>query len=98
MKKKILVKIAALTFIVVLLVLSGHFFIHGLVKERGRCLLCELLTIGFPCTEQYGLVFLFLVTIGILEVEISRILTLPHLQIQFRAPPEISIFSFTMTV
>lgn len=98
MKKKILVKIAVLSFIVVLLLLSGHFFIHGLVKERGRCLLCEILTIGFPCTEQYGLLFLFLFITGILQIKVSQVPILPYLPIQLRAPPEISIFSFTMTV
>lgn len=98
MKKKILVKIALLIFIVVLLFLSGHFLIHGLVKERGRCLLCEILTIGFPCTGQYGLLFLFLFITGILQIKVSQVPILPHLPIHLRDPPEIFIFALTMIV
>jgi hypothetical protein len=87
MKRKNIVRIAAFIFIAVLLLLIGHFFIHGLEKEHGHCLLCELLTIGFLCTALYELLLLFLFVAGIPQITLIQLSLLSHIQIRLRAPP-----------
>jgi len=87
MKRKNIVRIAAFIFIAVLLLLIGHFFIHGLEKEHGHCLLCELLTIGFPAMELYQFILLFLFVATISQITLISLSLRSHIQIRLRAPP-----------
>jgi hypothetical protein len=87
MKKQSFVKIFAVTFIVVLLLLTCHFFLHGLEKEDGHCLLCELMVTGVVFIEQYEilLVLFFITTIPLIKLFQFKISS--YLKIQLRAPP-----------
>jgi len=87
MKKKIIVKIAAFIFIAVLLLLIGHFFIHGFEKEHGHCLLCDLLTIGFASLALYELLLLFLFIAIIPQNKLISLSFHSYFQIRLRAPP-----------
>jgi hypothetical protein len=87
MKKKIIVKIAVFVFIAVLLLLIGHFFIHGFEKNHGHCLLCDLLTIGFSCLTLYELLLLFLFIAAISQNKLIELSLLSYLQVWLRAPP-----------
>ena len=87
MNRQSFVKILAVTFIVVLLLLACHFFLHGLEKEDGHCLLCELMVTGAVFIEQFELLLvLFFMAIIFLSKPIHCSFSL-HLKIQLRAPP-----------
>ncbi len=87
MKKKTIVKIAVFIFIAVLLLLIGHYFIHGFERDQEHCLLCDLLTIGLPSMTLYEFLLLFLLIIRIPRIKIISLSLLLCLQIQMRAPP-----------
>jgi hypothetical protein len=87
MKRTIVVRIAVFIFIAVLLLLIGHFFLHGFEKDHGHCLLCELLTIGFPCIEQNAFLLFLLFVAIILLIKPIQLLFFSRLQTSLRAPP-----------
>jgi hypothetical protein len=92
MNKQSIGKIAVFIFIAVLLLLIGHFFLHGLEKEHEPCLLCDLLVVGFTSIEQYVLLLLLLFISVIPQIKPARFLFFSQLQIHLRAPPYHSNF------
>ena len=87
MNKQSIGKIAVFILIAVLLLLIGHFFLHGLEKEHEPCLLCDLLVIGFTSIEQYEFWLLLLFIAVILQIKPARLIFFSQLQIHPRAPP-----------
>jgi hypothetical protein len=87
MNGKKLLKITVFIFIIVLLLITCHFFLHGIERNNGRCLLCEVLAVGFPGIAQYLLLLLVLFIIAIPQIKAFRIPLFSHLQLLLRAPP-----------
>jgi hypothetical protein len=87
MNKKSIGKIVVFIFIAVLLLLTCHFFFHGIEKDDGHCSLCELLDIGLTSIEYYGLLLLLLFIAVLLQINFVQLALTSHLKIQLRAPP-----------
>jgi cell division protein FtsW (lipid II flippase) len=88
MNRQSLVKIFAVVFIVVLLLLTCHFFLHGLDKDNGHCLLCELMVTGVVFIEQYELLLASFFIAIIFLIKPIQFTCSSYLKIQLRAPPE----------
>jgi hypothetical protein len=87
MDRKKVGKITVLIFIVALLFLTFHFFFHGLERNNERCLLCEVLAVGFFGVTQYALLLLLLFVAVISQIKAFSISLFFHLQLLLRAPP-----------
>ncbi len=73
--------------IIALLLVIGHFFLHGLEGDDGDCVLCDLLATGFTSIGQYELLLLVLFIAIIPQIKLMRLALPARLQIQLRAPP-----------
>jgi hypothetical protein len=87
MNKHKRVKFVALILITILMLLTCHYFLHGLEREDGHCLLCDLLTTGFTSIEWFKLLLLLFFCAKIPQIQSIPLRSFAFLQTQLRAPP-----------
>jgi len=87
MNKQSFVKIFAVVFIIILLLLACHSFLHGLERNEEHCLLCDLLATGFSTIESFRLLLLFLLIAVMSQRKYLPFRSSTFLQIKLRAPP-----------
>jgi hypothetical protein len=87
MNRQSFVKIMAIIFIAVLLLLIGHSLLHGLEKDDGHCLLCDLLVTGLTFIERFELLLILFFIAIVPQITPIQFKFSSHLKIRLRAPP-----------